>query len=220
MTAALQVWWRTMRHYNHYGYRYIWTNAAWFLLTLPVFTAPAAWAAFVTVSHSLYNGQTAGLNEFWAAFKQNFVRGIGMAVVNIIVVGINIYNLTSYSQNESVIFVVVRAIWLLTLAIWFMVQIYLYPLLLEMEKPTLLGGLRNALAMIVLNPVFTITLFVTYLLLFALGYVFIVLWFLVMGGVMVSVATGAVLDRLVVAGLHKPLPDPTGDPERNEVDIV
>lgn len=220
MIAALKVWWRAMRHYNHYGYRYIWTNAAWLLLTLPVLTAPAAWAAFVTVSHSLYNGQIAGLNEFWAAFRQNLLRGVGMAVINIAVVGITINNLTSYSQNESPVFVVIRTTWLLTLAGWFMAQIYLYPLMLEMEKPTIRGGLRNALAMMFLNPGFTITLFVTYLLVFALGYTFIVLWMLVIGGIMVSVSTGAVLDRLVAAGLRPALPDPTDTPEVNDMNIT
>ncbi len=220
MIDALRVWWRAFRHYHHYGYRYIWLNAAWVVFSLPMVTAPAAWAAFVSVSHALYNGQLAGFDEFWTAFKANLKRSLLMALLNVVVVGVNVVNLAAYSAAADPLISLARGVWIAALGGWFMVQIYMYPLLLEMERPTLRGAFRNALVMMALNPVFTLTMLVLYLLVFTLGYFFVALWVLVLGGVMVTTAVGAVLDRLAQAGVRPPIVDPTTPPEVSDVDIT
>lgn len=220
MIDALRVWWRAFRHYNHYGYRYIWLNVAWIVFSLPIVTAPAAWAAFVTVSHALYNGQLAGFDEFRAAFKAHLKRGLLMALLNVVVIGVNVVNLASYAATSDPLVNIARAVWIVTLGVWFMAQVYLYPLWLEMQQPTLWGAFRNALVMIALNPLFTLTMLALYLIVFTIGYFFVALWMLIIGGVMVSTATGAVLDRLTRAGVRAPLPDPTSPPEVNDVDIT
>lgn len=220
MAAALAVWWRALRHYNHYGYRYVWCNVAWVVCSLPIVTLPAAWMGLVNVSHRLYHGETAGLNEFWEGFKAYFWRGLAMGVLNILVLVINISNLVAYSSATDAFHTVLRTVWLVLLAVWVMLQFYLYPLLLEMKEPTLLGAARNALVMIVLNPIFSVVLLATFAAAFVISYLFVALWLLVTAGVLAAVFTGAVLDRLVAAGMHAPLPDPAGAPEANDPDIT
>jgi uncharacterized membrane protein YesL len=216
---VFKVWWRAIRHLNHYGYRYVWTNIVWFLLTLPIVTAPAAWSAFVKMSYKLHNGELVGLNDFWEYFKQDLKRGLSMALINIIIFGVNISNLVAYRDSTGLLAEMLRGAWLLILVIWFMTQFYLYPIMLEMKQPNLMQGLRNALLMIWLNPVFTLLLFLSLLILFSLSGIVIVLWGLMTGSLMVCLANSAVIDRFVLAGFRELPKTPYDAPEINDMNL-
>jgi uncharacterized membrane protein YesL len=220
MSDAFGVWRRALRHLNHYGYRYVWANLAWFVLSLPLITAPAAWMGLIRMSHDLHTGKTSGLNEFWETFKQQLGRSVVMFVLNVLVIGINVSNLLSYRGIDNTFYAVLRTVWLCVLVVWIVAQFYLYPILLEMEKPNLLQGFRNALVMMILNPLFTLGIMLGVIALLVLSSLFIVIWGLLTGSLLAIVATSAVLDRLIRAGIRHPLPQASDEPEINEVDIT
>ncbi len=219
MKAALFVCWRTLVQLHHRGYVFVWANVLWFLLSIPIITGPAAWAGLVRMSRRGYLEPTTGLDDFWQGFRENLTRGIGLALLNALIIGVNLSNLWSYANAPGVLAVALRWVWLLVLFFWLALQLYLWPLYYEMKQPTLLGAMRNAALMILLNPLFTLVIMLVAgavaLLSTGLG----APWLLITGGLLAALGTGAVLDRLIVAGLRPPLPQPAPPEDIRMADI-
>lgn len=208
MLAALKLCRRTVIHLNHRGYIYVWANFLWFLLTLPIITAPAAWAGLVNLSRQSYLNRTATLDDFWAGFRMNIGRGAVMAVLNILVIGLNLFNLGSYQNTTDFTTLALRSVWWLTLVIWLVVQFYMWPLFYELKQPSLWGAIRNAFVMALLNPLYTLMLMMVVGVVVALSTFLFPAWVLLTGSALAALATGAVLDRLIAAGLREPFPQP------------
>ncbi len=115
MIAGLQVVARGLRHLNQRGYIYIWTNVLWALLTLPLVTAPAAWAGLVKVTYAAQTQPTAEISLFWEGFRQNLRRGLVMFALNVIVIVINVTNLVAYGGQTGLVVDFARTFWILTL---------------------------------------------------------------------------------------------------------
>lgn len=206
MFAGLRAWWRGLRHLNHRGYIYIWANVLCLLLMLPLVTAPAAWAGMIRMSRAAYLSPAADVHEFWAGFRENLRRGLLLGVVNILVVIVTWVNLTAYRTETGLFFNVARITWTLALLLWITMQLYLWPIFYEMETPSLRGAMRNALVMIVLNPLFTLGFMIGVALIVAFSSVFVVAWGLLTFGAIAAVSTAAVFDRLEAAGFRKDRP--------------
>lgn len=203
MLNGLLAWWRGVRHLEQRGYIYIWGNFWWFLLSLPIVTAPAAWAGLMHLSYVAHRSPAANLDAFWGGFRANLRRGFVLALLNLVVVGVNLVNLWGAQGHSGLFYDALRGLWLLVLALWFTIQLYLWPLFYAMEQPTLVGALRNAAVMILLNPLFTLGLWLGIAVILAFSAVFFVAWVLLTGGALAAVANSAVLDRLNIAG-YKP----------------
>src|SRR5690606_31554501 len=155
MLAGLLACWRGLRHLERRGYIYIWGNLWWFVLSLPIVTAPAAWAGLMHLGYVAHYSPGVNLEAFWDGFRANLRRGFVLALLNAIVIGVNLVNLWGVQGQSGLAYDTLRAIWLLVLALWFTIQLYLWPLFYAMANPTLTGALRNAAVMILLNPLFT-----------------------------------------------------------------
>jgi uncharacterized membrane protein YesL len=218
MINALRTWWRGLRHLNHRGYVYIWANIVWFLLSLPIITAPAAWAGLINLSRKAYTQPTADLRDFWEGFRENLGRGAVMAAASVLFIGINIVNLLAYRDQNTPAALILRGVWLLALVAWAAVQMYFWPLLYELQQPSLPGALRNAAVMALLNPIYTLTLLVGIVLVAVVSAVLVAAWPLLTGGLLASVITCAVFDRLAAAGLREPIRDPVLEPDEPAVE--
>lgn len=206
MLDALKVWWRSILHLNHRGYIYVWGNLLWVVLSLPIVTMPAAWAGLVKMSHAAHHSPTADIHVMWGGFKENIRRGLLLFMLNVAVIGINIANLSAYRDDIGVFVVALRVVWVGALVMWATVQLFMFPLFYEMEKPSLWGAMRNALVMIVLNPFFTVVLWIGIVPIVLLSTAFPAAWLLLTAGLLAVLANNAVFDRLRVVGYKKPLP--------------
>jgi len=207
MLAGVRAAGRGLRHFNHRGYIYIWANVLWVVLSLPIITAPAAWAALVKMSFLAQTTPSADVSDMWEAFRAYWRQGVLLGVANIVVVGMTAYNLAFYAADEGGGFTLLRGLWVVILAAWLVVQLYLWPLFFAMKQPALGGAMRNAAVMVLLNPGFTLGLWLVVALLVAVSSAFFVPWLLLTGGALACVATAAVLDRLESAGIReRPLP--------------
>ncbi len=208
----MRACWRGLRNVNHRGYIYVWGNLLWLMLSLPIVTAPAAWAGLIRLSRTAQTAPSVNLDEFWQGFRDNLRRGFVLGVLNLVVVGINVVNLAAYWTQPGVGATVLRWVWLLALLVWFSIQLYLWPLFYEMKEPTLRGAFRNAAVMVYLNPLFTLGLWLVILPLVILStFLFAVAWILITGGLLAAIANAAVLDRLEKAGLRQPQPPSVPD---------
>jgi uncharacterized membrane protein YesL len=209
MMAGLRAWLRALRHLNQQGYIYVWANVLWAALSLPVITAPAAWAGLVRMSRLSYTTPTANVNDFWQGFRENFRQGLALGLLNVVIVVVNISNLQAYREEAGAL---LRAVWLLTLFIWFAVQFYLWPIYYAMAKPSLTGAMRNAVVMLMLNPGFTLGVWFGIAVIVIFSMIFFPAWLLVTGGALAAIANSAVLDRLAAAGFVQK-PGGTGEEE-------
>jgi uncharacterized membrane protein YesL len=200
MIAGLRAWWRGLRHLNHRGYIYIWANLCVMVLSLPVVTAPAAWAGLMRMSYQAHRTESADINDFWQGFKENLGRGLILALLNLVIVGVNVINLYSYRDQSGLGIDLMRMAWLLALLLWVTIQLLLWPLFYEMERPSLLGAMRNAAVMILLNPGFIAGLWIGLLLIIIASMVIFPAWALLTVSALAAISTTAVLDRLEHAG--------------------
>lgn len=207
MADGLRAWWRGLRHLNQRGYIYIWANVLWALLSLPLVTAPAAWAGLVRMSYRAHTRPTADVNDFWEGFKENLGRGAALALLNAVIILVNVTNISAYRSQSGLLVDVLRLVWVLALLIWFTVQFYLWPLFYEMKQPSLRGALRNAAVMFLLNPFFTLGLWLGIAAVLLLSTVLVAPWLLLTGGALAAIATSAVFDRLEAAGLRPRIPE-------------
>jgi uncharacterized membrane protein YesL len=203
---GLRVLWRGLRHLNHRGYIYIWANVLWFVLSLPIITAPAAWAGLVRMTHTAHTKPSASLSDFWDGFRENLWRGVVLGVLNALIIGINIVNIAAYRGAAGMMYDLMRLVWVLALFVWLTIQLYLWPLFYEMKQPNMVGAMRNAGLMFLLNPFFSMGLWLGIVVVVLISTVLMIPWMLFTVSVIAVFVTGAVLNRLEAAGLRKPLP--------------
>ncbi len=68
-------------------------------------------------------------------------------------------NLLFYLGQGNALLQAVAFLWLYIIIFWLAMQIYVYPVLVSLEKPTVLGALRTALAAFA-NPLYSLLLLV------------------------------------------------------------
>jgi uncharacterized membrane protein YesL len=199
VVAGFKVIGRAVRHINHRGYLYIWGNLLFIICSIPIITIPAAWAGLVRLSYTAHRDRGVSLDDYWQGFRDNLKRGVGVAILNIIVIGINLTNLIAYSQQTDTLTNFMRGVWITAIILLVVVQFYLWPIFFHMEKPNLWGAFLNALLMIYLNPFFTIVILVCLLIVAALSTLAVAAWVLLTVSFFAVLSTTSVLDRLNVS---------------------
>ncbi|MDK3158168.1 DUF624 domain-containing protein [Anaerolineae bacterium CFX9] len=205
MFKGLRAWWRGLRHLNHRGYIYIWGNILWFVLSLPLITAPAAWAGLMRLSHTAYHDPGVTLDAFWEGFREHWKAGIGIALFNGVLLLMTTVNLSSTRDQVGFGIDLLRAMWILSVVLALTIQLYMWPIYYSMEQPNIRGALRNAAVMLWLEPAFTLGLWIGIVLVLLFSTVFVVAWLLIAGSALASIANSAVIDRLAAAGYRTPI---------------
>jgi uncharacterized membrane protein YesL len=199
MLAAFLVMFRGLNDVRLKGYTYIWANVAFIALSLPIITAPAAFSALCRVAHAARTqNHEADLELFWETFKANFWRAMPWGLLHLLYGVMNFSNIVSYISSPHPLFQGLWVIWLGTTPFWLAVLLYTWFIYYEMEEPGLVGATRNALVMVVWNPVFTLTWMAGIILLSAVSTVLVAAWVLLTWGVIASLGAEAVLNRLGV----------------------
>lgn len=198
--------WETLKHFNLRGYLYIWANLAFVAVSLPLLTIPAAWAALVRLSHLAQTSPHADIHDFWLAFRENFWRGTLLGFISALLLLTNLGNLYAYRAETGALIWILRGLWIATLFVWFSVQLYVWPLYFEMETPRLITALRNALLMLLLNPLFTLGLWLIIAIVAFLSSLLPVTWILLTVSFLACLSASATLNRLQAAG-HRPVPE-------------
>lgn len=188
---------RGLGNVRDFGYTYVWTNLAFVALCLPVITAPAAYSALVRVSYLAYTDPSeADLAAFWQTFRANFRRSLFWGSANLAFALINFNNLIAYASIDTPVVMVLEVIWFIATLIWLGMLLYTWPIYYEMSEPTVMGAVRNALVMVLRNPVYTTTLLIMIIVLAAISTVLIACWLLLTWGAITAIANAAVIDRL------------------------
>jgi hypothetical protein len=141
------------------------SNILWFLLSLPIVTAPAAAAGAYSNAYRLAIGKRAtaqsffkGMREFgWAAYRFFFM--------NLIVFLALYFYLYFFGQIRTQWAAWVQGIVIGISIIWLLLNIFTFPLYLAQEEKKLLVALRNSVVFYIKMPGFCLSL-ISFLLLF------------------------------------------------------
>jgi uncharacterized membrane protein YesL len=197
MGAGLRAALRGLGNFRNLGYSYIWTNLAFVALSLPVITAPAAYSALMRIGHLAHTDPSeADLSAFWATFRANLRRSLPWGLANLLFAVINFNNLIAYSTIDTPLVTILETAWFMAAVVWLGMLLYTWPIYYEMSEPTVTGATRNALLMVLKNPLFTLVLLIVITLLSIISTVLIAAWLLLTWGAIAAIANAAVLDRL------------------------
>lgn len=197
MINGLRAVGQGLRNFRYMGYAYIWSNVAFIALSLPVVTAPAAFSALLRVGYLAQTDPSeADLAAFWETFKAHLLRalpwGLAMALFGVV----NINNIVAYAPIDTPLVAALQGMWWIATVVWLGVLLYTWPLYYEMAEPSVAQATRNALIMVLQNPLFTLVILLALVLLAAISTVLVAAWLLLTFGAIAAIACAAVLNRL------------------------
>jgi len=197
MGNGLRAVWRGLGNFRNLGYAYIWANLAFVALSLPLITLPAAYSALQRVGHLAHTDPSeANLSAFWETFRANLIRALPWGLANVLFAVINFSNLIAYANVDSPLTIALNVLWLAAAIAWLGMLLYTWPIYYEMEQPTIWGAARNALVMVLRNPLYTVTLLVVIAALAVISTLLVAFWLLLTFGAIAAIANAAVQDRL------------------------
>jgi len=215
MIAGFKVVWRAVKRLNHQSHLYVWGNVLWLLLSLPIVTSTAAWMALVRLGYAIPRQPGVTMDEFWQTFRQLWLKGIPLALFNVVFVFVNVSNLLAYWNDPSLLAVMLRVSWVIVVLLWFALQLYAYPLYFALDNPAFIPAFRNAAVMLLQNPGFTLVIVITAVLVALLGTILPPVLVLLAGGAIAVLANAAVQDRLWEAGIQARPPEPDEESEQS-----
>lgn len=126
------------------------------LLAIPL---PVISGAFCFVANQVARGKAAdwatfaeGVRRYWV--KSLVVALIGLAVVVLVAVNVQFYAVVLQGTWTSF----AMSAWAVLGLYWLLVQVFWFPMILEMESEKIFHALRNAMALVIISPAFSLTL--------------------------------------------------------------
>ncbi len=121
-------------------------NLIWFLLTILIVTAFPAAGGLYYATNRIAHGESANISTFFEGFKQYFWTSWKWGLLNLLVYFLLFTNFWFYGQFEGWGFLILQSLFFSLTLIYSCLMIYIFPLLLEQEDPSLKTALRNSVA--------------------------------------------------------------------------
>jgi hypothetical protein len=172
----------------------IWALAGSLLLALPL---PIVSGALCFVTNQASRGKIVRWGTFVTGLRCYWAKSLIVALINLVVLILIATNVQFYAvvlQGTWTNFAVIA--WLVVGIYWLLTQMFWFPMILELENEKVLLALRNALAMVIITPGFTLTLGVMMVLLGAICIALSVPAILAMASLLLLIANHATRSRL------------------------
>jgi len=199
-------WWDSWIH---------WTGAGlvWFLCWLTLLLGPPATFSLVSAA---YRMAVRGGSSHWRELAADARRYFGVSwlwmVLNLIVLALAPLNLNFYARLPSPWNGLIQGLLLLLTGLWFVVQLFTVPFLMEQEHKHLGIAMRNALYTVLAAPGFSIVLSIVALIIAALSVALVAPLLLGGPGFLALLACHAVNERLETYGIrHQTVQGGAGD---------
>jgi hypothetical protein len=166
-----------------------------FLLFWPL---PIISGALCFVTNQIAHDRAVGWGTFATGLRRYWAKSLVVAVTNLVVIALIFSNIQFYGlilQGMWTNFAL--SIWVLIGLYWLITQIYWFPMILELESEKVLEALRNALALVIVSPAFSIAAAIILAALAVLCIVLTVPLPLFMTALLLLISNRATRDRLV-----------------------
>ena len=141
------------------------------LSLLLIWILPMVTGAFCFVANQIARGTAVGWGTFALGLKRYWLKSLIVAAVGLLAMILIAFNLQFYAlqlQGAWTYFAV--SIWGAIGIYWLLVQIYWFPMLLELKSEKVFASLRNALAMPFITPGFSTTILLILIILVFLSF--------------------------------------------------
>lgn len=172
-------------------------NLIWIISILLIIPGPPVTLALFYYANQTVHDESINVTDFFKAIPRFWWTGWRWGVLNLLILLLLFGDavLTSY-QSTTQVSIFLSGIYFTLIAFWLLLQMFTLPFLLEQEKPSVFLALRNGIALIGKNPLFSISFLFFMLLTLTLGTIAFMLS-IALGGVFVAFAGNrAVLNRL------------------------
>ncbi|HSJ54044.1 MAG TPA: hypothetical protein VLC52_09885 [Anaerolineae bacterium] len=174
-------------------------------LPLPIVTAGLCFVTNQVTRAKAVSGQTfaTGVRRYWR-------KALGVTAINVVALLLIASNLRFYAVVvEGTWTSLALGIWLVLACYWLLVQIYWFPIILEMENDRVLLGLRNALVLVIVSPGFSVVTGLLMLVLLVVGTLLTVPAILILASLLLLMSNHATRSRLarVRKETYRPGPD-------------
>ncbi len=196
MGAGLRAVWRGVLIFERFGWVFIVANLFAMLLSLPILTAPLAFAGLAHMAYAAHSAPTVHPDDFWRGVRRYRWQGLLLGALNFVFWALLYVNFATFSRQTGTFFWLLRGVWFMAALLWLLMLLYVFPILEEMERPHLGLALYNAALMAIKNPFFSAAVLFGVLLI-TLGSALTVVPFLLFTlSMLASIGSAAVLDRL------------------------
>jgi hypothetical protein len=172
----------------------IWALALSFPLALPLAVISGA-LCFVT--NQVARGKAANWGMFGQGVRRYWAKSIAVAAVNVVALILLAGNIQFYAvivQGSWTKYAL--SVWLVVGIYWLLVQVFWFPMILELENERVFLALRNSLAMVIITPGFSLTLALLLVLVVALSAVLGVPIFVILAALVLLISNHATRSRL------------------------
>lgn len=131
------------------------SNLFWLLLLVPVITIPLAFAGLYACAHEIVHGESPGWRCFFTGIKRNLGASLRWALANafaLFIIGFYMWFFRTqmdHATNQSSTLV---GISVAITFLWWILNMYTFPLMLVQAKPSYLNALRNSAVMFIKWP--------------------------------------------------------------------
>jgi hypothetical protein len=185
---------------------FFWVLFLTFLLILPL---PVISGGLCFVTNQITHGIAVSWRTFAGGVRRYWAKSLLVALINgivVLLVGINVRFYLVVVQGTWTNFAL--SAWLVVALYWLLAQVFWFPMLLEMKNENVFLALRNALAMVLLTPGFSIVLGLVLVLLIVVGVVLTVPAALFLAALLLLIANHATRSR--IARVRKKPYEPEG----------
>jgi uncharacterized membrane protein YesL len=179
MSASFRVIWEGLQDAFDSMAELVIVNFLWVLLTIPVLTAPASLAGAYYMTNLLAHRKPVTWRTFFEGFRQFFWLSWGWALSNLLVAFVIYSNYVFYRRFNGSWVAYVQGIVLGLGILWLVLQMYVFPLLIEQEDRRLRIALRNSFILLVSNPGLALVLIVFLLIVAGLSVILQVPWLII-----------------------------------------
>ena len=132
------------------GFWVVWlSDLLWVAFCLPIVTAPLAFAGLYECAHGLVYGQSVTWRTFFAGMKDHLGACYRWAAFNLAALGVLAFYAWFFSPARGTLAgfrtSLLGAVPLALIFLWWTVNQFTFPFMLEQEKPSYLNALRNSL---------------------------------------------------------------------------
>ena len=185
-------------------------NVLWFVVSIPIVTVIPATAGLFYVTNLLAHDRPVEWQDFFRGMRRYFWQSWLWGGMNFIAAILIFSNAIYYSQDSSIAAKIARGVILVVAFLWVTIQVYLFPLLLEQEKPRIGLAFRNSLVLILKRPIYSlgVTVVMVIVVLFSTAFIWPV-WMVITAAYCARLANKATIQTIAKIRESKPSSEPS-----------
>lgn len=142
------------------GWLLLQSNGPWWLAPLLAIPAGPASAALANVARRSARDLHVDRTFYLDGLRSYGRQALALSAISMAILSLLLLNVVFYSSWTTALLRILTLLWVYLSVVWIGLQLYLYPVLVGLQAPSISGALRMAAALTLANPFFSLLLLV------------------------------------------------------------